>query len=175
MVAIAIPADTYTTPDLGYSKYNYEITLVEESQRIEKDALPRSSSHVSFDEVSILEFELELGDNPFCSSGPPLTLAWSPFRKYKISLDTFESIREVSSSRSGDNKNLLLSRLDREQILRNKGYSRKDINNATYDSYRHQKRITKSVKKYQRIRQRKQLLNAAHRVIVKTVSILIDR
>lgn len=52
----------------------------------------RSQSVVSFDQVNIREYERILGDNPSCTSGPPLSIGWkfSP-SPMVISVDDYES------------------------------------------------------------------------------------
>ena len=51
----------------------------------------RSRSVVSFDQVNIREYERILGDNPSCTSGPPLSIGWrfSPHQTV-FSVDDFE-------------------------------------------------------------------------------------
>lgn len=49
------------------------------------------SRSVSFADVNIREYERILGDNPSCTSGPPISLGWgySP-EPIKLSVDDFE-------------------------------------------------------------------------------------
>mmetsp|Transcript_2888 Transcript_2888/g.4135 ORF Transcript_2888/g.4135 Transcript_2888/m.4135 type:complete len:260 (+) Transcript_2888:203-982(+) len=46
---------------------------------------------VSFSAVEIREYEIQMGDNPSVSSGPPLTIAWDYFNEAKIDIDVYEA------------------------------------------------------------------------------------
>mmetsp|Transcript_6998 Transcript_6998/g.9380 ORF Transcript_6998/g.9380 Transcript_6998/m.9380 type:complete len:214 (+) Transcript_6998:22-663(+) len=51
----------------------------------------RRDLSVSFSAVEIREFEIQIGDNPSVSSGPPLTIAWDHFNEAKVDIDTYEA------------------------------------------------------------------------------------
>lgn len=86
----------------------------------------RSASVVSFDQVNIREYERVLGDNPSCSSGPPLSIGWrfSP-SPMQISVDDYENGRgDVPRYKS----EFLVPKDIREKMLReHAGVSRREI------------------------------------------------
>ena len=49
----------------------------------------RRERRVSFDQVSVREYNIELGDNPSCSMGPPLTIGWEFDYIGSVNLDEF--------------------------------------------------------------------------------------
>lgn len=52
---------------------------------------PRRS--VGFSHIQVREYELELGDNPSCAYGPPLTFSWEHCSDNTIDIDDYESNR----------------------------------------------------------------------------------
>jgi len=89
----------------------------------------RSQSVVSFDQVNIREYERILGDNPSCSSGPPLSIGWkfSP-DPMVISVDDYEGGKgEIPRYKS----QFLVPKDIREKMLReHAGVSRREIVNT---------------------------------------------
>jgi hypothetical protein len=101
---------------------------------VSKSSVSRSSSHhskkkrsVSFCEVRIRNYERILEFNPSVTSGPAVGIGWrySVEDDENIPLDIFEDTREYH--RRTSTKDLTLSRMDRENLLRNLGYTQKEI------------------------------------------------
>lgn len=83
---------------------------------------------VSFGTVQIRRYKRILGDNPSCSSGPALSLDWNHDDGLTTSapVDDFEFYR---GERLDDNE-MVLTRFEREEILTDLGYSKKEIADA---------------------------------------------
>jgi hypothetical protein len=58
---------------------------------------PRFS--VSFDRIKIREYERTLGDNPSCTSGPPISIGWTYLHSYDFPIDEYERNKTVRSKR----------------------------------------------------------------------------
>lgn len=89
----------------------------------------RSQSVVAFDKVNIREYERILGDNPSCSSGPPLSIGWrfSP-SPMQISVEDYENGKgDIPRYKS----QFLVPKDIREKMLReHAGVSRREIVNT---------------------------------------------
>ena len=93
-------------------------------------SLSRSRT-VSFDSLKIREYSLTLGDHPSASSGPPMTLDWSPVGKEKvISLEKYERARQPRRSR----KALKMSYQKREAVLEQQGFTMDELKVAWEES-----------------------------------------
>jgi hypothetical protein len=58
---------------------------------------PRFS--VSFDRIKIREYERTLGDNPSCTSGPPISIGWTCLHSYDYPIDEYERNKTVRRTR----------------------------------------------------------------------------
>eukprot|EP00592_Proboscia_alata_P004448 CAMPEP_0194377292 /NCGR_PEP_ID=MMETSP0174-20130528/30211_1 /TAXON_ID=216777 /ORGANISM="Proboscia alata, Strain PI-D3" /LENGTH=179 /DNA_ID=CAMNT_0039158545 /DNA_START=36 /DNA_END=575 /DNA_ORIENTATION=- len=87
-----------------------------------------SGNSVEFNKLEIREYARVLGDNPACSSGPPVSLGWehSP-EDIEVSIDEYEKRNPYKRLP----KELLLPRTTREQMLRDGGFTRSDVVRAT--------------------------------------------
>jgi len=74
--------------------------------------LRKSNSQVSFQSVNIREYDRTLGDNPSCTSGPPISLDWSYSEKGEIAINEFES------SKSRGRYSTRVSKVQRENMLK---------------------------------------------------------
>lgn len=88
----------------------------------------KRTSSVSFSTIEIRSYERVLGDNPSCSHGPAVSIGW----QYEpdpitVELDEYEYYR---SDDRLDGTALVLSRSEREDLLRELGYSRSAIADA---------------------------------------------
>eukprot|EP00592_Proboscia_alata_P017010 CAMPEP_0194396954 /NCGR_PEP_ID=MMETSP0174-20130528/125275_1 /TAXON_ID=216777 /ORGANISM="Proboscia alata, Strain PI-D3" /LENGTH=340 /DNA_ID=CAMNT_0039193077 /DNA_START=387 /DNA_END=1410 /DNA_ORIENTATION=+ len=85
-----------------------------------------SETAVDFDTCHIREYERELGDNPSCSSGAPVSLGWNFVEIGVFPFDEFEKSRDkncddmdksVHGKRRAAIADTLLSRTEREKLL----------------------------------------------------------
>lgn len=83
---------------------------------------------MQFGEVHIRAYEQVAGDNPSCTSGPPLALGWRFIKVKPISVTEFEKAR--AGFRRNKSQFLLLSKERREAILRQAGVAEGDIAEA---------------------------------------------
>lgn len=93
------------------------------------------SQRVSFSDIEVREYGYELGDNPACSSGAPLTIGWKPLESYTRSVDMVEYTRNKISTNNnnksrGKRKVPKVSVQKRAHILLSSGYSLEQIGNA---------------------------------------------
>merc|ERR1712232_675180 len=54
---------------------------------------PTHKKSVSFDQIHVREYIIDLGDNPSCSKGPPLSITWEYEDMGTIDLAEFEEMR----------------------------------------------------------------------------------
>jgi hypothetical protein len=81
---------------------------------------------VTFSTVEIHVHSRALGDNPSVSSGPPITLGQTVLGSDMRTVDEYESFRVKEAPRRSK-RDLLLGRMDREDLLKEYGYSRSDF------------------------------------------------
>lgn len=91
-----------------------------------------ASKQVSFGSIDLHVHQYTLGDNPSLRSGPPVTIAWKSFETFSLDLDDYE--REKPDPRQKEM--MLLPRSVREHILRNRGFSRGELKEATEQAER---------------------------------------
>mmetsp|Transcript_21198 Transcript_21198/g.42788 ORF Transcript_21198/g.42788 Transcript_21198/m.42788 type:complete len:218 (-) Transcript_21198:121-774(-) len=84
---------------------------------------------VSFRSVRILDYPIIVGDNPSCSSSPPLQMDWSPRGESTLALDDFEALR--SGSRHRLRSEMILPPNVRIRMLHRVGYYADDILSMT--------------------------------------------
>lgn len=97
------------------------------SSRDEKMAKNKKKRSVSFSEVQVRNYERVVEINPSVTHGPAIGIGWnySPDEDEIVSLELFEESREYSRHSSTDE--LALSRDEREDLLRDWGYTQRDI------------------------------------------------
>ena len=81
------------------------------------------AKQVSFGDITIREYPMELGDNPACSCGVPITIGWEPQSTCVQSLEVYEFRRQRAGERRKSRKRLLMSVQKRGQLLLKAGYS----------------------------------------------------
>ncbi len=81
---------------------------------------------VRFSDVSFRFYTCQLGDNPACSVGPPISLSWTYVTDSSISVDEFEKTKK--HPRKLDE--LIIPSFTRIKILRGNGYSLEEILNT---------------------------------------------
>jgi len=84
------------------------------------------SKQVSFHNLQIREYNIELGDNPSCSYGPPISMGWNYNDKNDIHLDELNSDNLDVKKPSHD----AVARYD---MLRDAGYTEADIIKSIHD------------------------------------------
>ena len=92
----------------------------------------RSSREVTFDNITIRSYHMEIGDHPCCSIGPPIGLSWEFDEESTIDLDIYECERKPRRQL----RHLVLSYYRRRDILRNAGFSEKEIQTAAASAAR---------------------------------------
>ena len=82
--------------------------------------------NVCFSDVSFRFYTCQLGDNPTCSVGPPISLSWTYITDISISVDKFEKTKK--HPRKLDE--LIIPAFTRIKMLRRNGYSLQEILNT---------------------------------------------
>jgi hypothetical protein len=83
------------------------------------------SRTVSFGDIQVMEFPMELGDNPSVTRGCPLTIGWEMLRRTVYDVESYERLRPPERRRSS--KQLRIPTEKRTQILLNQGHSLQEI------------------------------------------------
>lgn len=78
---------------------------------------------VSFDKVIIREYPICLGNNPSVSRGPPLTIDWDPMTHLEFDFLQLQDAKMPSRGQA----EMFVPLFVRERMLKNAGYSRKEI------------------------------------------------
>lgn len=78
---------------------------------------------VSFDRVIIREYPICLGNNPSVSRGPPLTIDWDPMTHLEFDFVQLQDSKLPSRGQA----EMFVPLFVRERMLKNAGYSRKEI------------------------------------------------
>ena len=106
------------------------------------------SLHVKFGDVEEREYSLALGDHPDVCGGPPIALSWNYAQKEKTDILTYEAQKQFPRRST---RSLHVSKMHREFLLREKGYSRREINVAIHSVSKivRDRKITNDFSKYQ--------------------------
>ena len=120
-----------------------------------KSALKTSSSNrslnrnVSFNNLSIREYNVEIGDNPSCSCGVPISLGWDYEEQEALPLDALDDPETTALGGSGSRRRrktheLILSYNDRRRLLKSAGYSREELQEClqTVQKVKHERGMT---------------------------------
>jgi len=78
---------------------------------------------VSFDSIKIREYQRQLGDNPSCEKGPPISISWDHHNEMEFTVDDYEQYHPNRRDRS----ELLIPADERADMLMESGHSRKEI------------------------------------------------
>jgi len=81
---------------------------------------------VIFDEITVREYPLILGDNPAVGCGPPVTIDWKFHSEYTMEVNFYEQSRRKSRRR----KRTKLSSMKRTKILLAEGHTLEEIGTA---------------------------------------------
>lgn len=106
---------------------------------------PKMKRNVSFSNVEFREYNVTLGDNPCCSSGPPVSLGWEYKTEHKVMhLDRYETERQPRR----DHRQLLLSyNVRRYMLLRESGFTAQELHDAAAAAKVIQKQRSKTIKR----------------------------
>jgi len=86
----------------------------------------RTASTVSFKAVEIREYDRAIGDNPSCSSGPPIALDWNYSENPAVCINEYEG-KKVPRKNGPKHRN----RFHRESLLKETlGYTEEEKNDA---------------------------------------------
>jgi len=99
---------------------------------------------VSFSTVQIREYSLILGDHPYCSGGPPLSLGWDHSEAETVPIEVYERSRGPRKSQS----QLKMGSEMRKDILARCGcgYTRADFRRA--ERKLHKERVTNGLNRF---------------------------
>uniref|UniRef100_A0A7S2ECA4 Uncharacterized protein n=1 Tax=Trieres chinensis TaxID=1514140 RepID=A0A7S2ECA4_TRICV len=99
---------------------------------------------VSFDQVEIRDYPVEPGDNPSCSSGPPLTISWEHGCSQKYHLDAYETQRKCIRR---DKNQMIVPPGVRMMRLKDAGFSNQEIAVAAREAKETRKHMIKTSQK----------------------------
>lgn len=100
-------------------------------------ASSRSNCQVCFEAVQIRHYAMDLGDNPSCTIGAPVTLGWEFEQEDEQDIDVYEFERRTQPRRTL--RQLLLNYYQRQAILKRVGYSDEELRQAERKVYRQQR------------------------------------
>ena len=101
-------------------------TCLKSEQPKHSNPMTMSKKSVSFNQIHIREYVMDLGDNPSCSNGPPLSLTWEYVELGSVDLRKFEEMRPVRRALD----QLIIPMYVRERMLLKSGYSELEIRDA---------------------------------------------
>jgi hypothetical protein len=115
----------------------------------ETKTLKKSSSKVSFQNVTIREYGLTLGDNPCVSYGPPVSLDWNYSEKKALSLDLYEGNRPQRRSM----RQMTINHYQRKHLLTMHGHTEEEIKQAKRDAskVKRQRAVTRQFLMFQKV------------------------
>mmetsp|Transcript_473 Transcript_473/g.763 ORF Transcript_473/g.763 Transcript_473/m.763 type:complete len:324 (-) Transcript_473:254-1225(-) len=85
---------------------------------------------VSFNSLTVREYDLTLGDHPSSASGPPVQLNWEHKAENTMDLNDYEQMRQPRRKR----RQLKMSFQEREEILQSSGFTMDQLKNAWMES-----------------------------------------
>jgi DNA relaxase NicK len=85
------------------------------------------TKRVRFTNLYIREHTICLGDNPGGTQGPPVTIGWKKEASFTVSVDTYEQDRLPRRQM----KEMQMNRSRRERILKEVGFSRREMQEGT--------------------------------------------
>ena len=128
---------------------------------------PLLKRNVSFHTMEIREYGVVLGDNPSCSSGPPVQLAWNPHDSTKLRIDDYEEHRPPRRDRA---EMLMSYNVRWWSLMRESGYTVSQLKRATDACQEERKARQKTVRKIRRQEKINDTINAPIRSLKKLTS-----
>lgn len=108
---------------------------------------PLLKRNVSFHTMEIREYGVVLGDNPSCSSGPPVQLAWNPLDSTELRIDDYEEHRPPRRDRA---EMLMSYNVRWWSLMRESGYTVSQLKRATDSCQEARKARQRTVRKIRR-------------------------
>lgn len=71
-----------------------KITTIDESITTKYSGSTPSAVPVTFDNIEVREYSVVIGDNPSCTSGPPVSIGWSYNEGFVIGVEEYETRRQ---------------------------------------------------------------------------------
>ena len=115
-----------------------------------KNELETRPKHVTFSIVSIYVHKINLGDNPSCTSGPPIQLDSKVLCRSTMTVDEFDSWRNKNRKRI--EREMLIPRIARENALISLGVPRSQIYDVIYENMMLQEQSLRGIEKYRKRR-----------------------
>ena len=133
--------------DLSRPRNKSSANIVAMNRSISSDikaecSLNNMRKSVSFNQIHVRQYVLDLGDNPSCSKGPPLAMSWNYDDIGSVDLEEFEKNRPTRRH----SENLIMPLATRLSILSDIGYSPLQIMKAIDDVKTCQQQRMKSAK-----------------------------
>jgi hypothetical protein len=122
VTSYAESACTYDDDDISLTSQFFSMSL---------PGAPRNTTRIRFESVQIRLYHQTLGDNPAVTYGPPIALDWKYDEMSSVTVDEYEGTRR---HRISDSNNLFLSSMDRRRVLKNKGFTEDEINQASLEA-----------------------------------------
>jgi len=119
-----------------------------------------TSSTVSFDKITLRNYDVIVTDNPSTTAGPPIGLGWSYDQTHETcDVDAYENFRAPPRSK----REFLLPSSERWEILRLTGrYSNNDLKKASDEVKERQAQKRRSLRRQERM---EVLANAIRRIV----------
>ena len=127
------PTNQYNQPIIAH-EYEFPLKFQPTQYSVNQRPVDRKPSRISFSTIEIRFYDRILGDNPSCSNGPSLSIGWNydVDNVIRLPLDKFEYMR----SDRLDGPELVISRIEREEMLEELGYKERDIAEAVRSNIR---------------------------------------
>lgn len=137
-----------------------------ESLNFASDESTSVVKRISFNDVSIREYGLTVGDNPSCSSGPPLSLTWEYIETHSTNLEVYERIRGPRR----DLYDLIMDRDDRQEMLvEDWNVTRVEIAHAVRENFKVKNQRRRSVHNSKKTQKMDLFLESARRKLKRTL------
>lgn len=94
------------------------------------DARSEGGSTITFTTLEIREYKITLGDNPGGSHGPPISLDWD-YRKSQTQVTTLDEYEDSRPPRRSRPEMHIANDIRQWTLLREKGFSLREINKAS--------------------------------------------
>jgi hypothetical protein len=168
VVQLKTPSQAFTDNSSLDSSNGSSIVTIGSADGVRKSILKRSSSigkfsketdtsgtgregfrrTASFSTLEIRSYDITLGDNPGGSHGAPVSLSWdyNPDNIIKVDLETYEKTRPQRRARS---EMYMSGSIRMFLLMKNKGYSLREIEAAAKDAEKLRKKRQNTIKKEQ--------------------------